>query len=60
MKKFALLTSLLCFSAILAWSQKIENVQIPLIGDQAIKFTGESTNGPITFPDEPGQYHPGI
>jgi peroxiredoxin (alkyl hydroperoxide reductase subunit C) len=37
-----------------AWSQKIENVQIPLIGDQAIKFTGESTNGPITFPDDYG------
>ena len=54
MKKFALLTSLLCFSVMFAWSQKIENVQIPLIGDQAIKFTGESTNGPITFPDDYG------
>jgi peroxiredoxin 2/4 len=55
MKKIALLTTLLCFGVLLSWSQKLENVQIPLIGDQAIKFTGESTNGPITFPDDYGR-----
>lgn len=55
MKKIALLTALICFSAVYAWSQKLENVHIPLIGDQAITFTGESTNGPITFPDDYGR-----
>src|SRR5512138_47670 len=55
MKKIVLLTTLLCFGVMFAWSQKPENVQIPLIGDQAITFTGESTNGPITFPDDFGR-----
>jgi peroxiredoxin 2/4 len=55
MKKIVLLTTLLCFGVMFAWSQKLENVQIPLIGDQAITFTGESTNGPITFPDDYGR-----
>jgi peroxiredoxin 2/4 len=55
MKKIALLTTLLCFGAIFALAQKPENVHIPLIGDHAITFTGESTNGPITFPDDYGR-----
>jgi peroxiredoxin (alkyl hydroperoxide reductase subunit C) len=38
----------------LTWSQKQENAQIPLIGDKAISFTGESTNGPINFPKDFG------
>lgn len=55
MKKIVLLTTLLCFGVMFAWSQKPANVQIPLIGDQAITFTGESTNGPINFPDDFGR-----
>jgi peroxiredoxin 2/4 len=54
MKKIVLLTTLLCLGVMFTWAQKQVNVQIPLIGDQAITFTGESTNGPITFPTDFG------
>jgi len=54
MKKIALLTLLFCFATLLTWAQKHQNAQIPLIGDQAISFTGESTNGPVNFPQDFG------
>ncbi len=36
----------------LVHGQDLSNVRIPLIGEQAPKFTAESTMGTITFPDD--------
>ena len=55
MKRIALLTLLICIATTLAWSQKQKDMRIPLIGEQAISFTGESTNGIINFPDDYGK-----
>ncbi len=55
MKKQALIALLICFATLPGWSQTRFNEQIPLIGDTAIAFTAESTNGPITFPQDYGK-----
>jgi len=56
MKKMIVLIALIGISMSTAWSQEKENrnFRIPLIGEKAPSFTAESTNGPITFPDDFG------
>jgi len=54
MKKVALITVTFCLFAMAAWSQSQEIAKIPLIGEKAISFTAESTNGQITFPEDYG------
>jgi peroxiredoxin 2/4 len=57
MKKMIVLIALIGISMSTAWSQEKENrnFRIPLIGEKAPTFTAESTNGPITFPDDFGR-----
>lgn len=50
MKQFSLLI-LISFISISVWSKKKE---IPLIGDKAPSFTGNSTNGVLNFPEDFG------
>ena len=56
MKKMIVLIALIAISMSTAWSQEKEdkNYRIPLIGEKAPSFSAESTNGPITFPDDFG------
>jgi len=56
MKKMIVLIALIGISISTAWSQEKDNrnYRIPLIGEKAPSFTAESTNGPITFPDDFG------
>jgi peroxiredoxin (alkyl hydroperoxide reductase subunit C) len=55
MKKTISLLVLLCFTAMISWSQKSDNSSIPLIGTKAPSFKAESTNGEINFPDDFGK-----
>ena len=55
MKKTTFLITVLSFSTILLWSQKKSDSSIPLIGSTAPSFKAESTNGPISFPDDYGK-----
>lgn len=52
MKKSHGLTLIIVFTATLLFSQNTSEVRIPLIGETAPSFTGESTRGKITFPDD--------
>jgi peroxiredoxin 2/4 len=52
MKKSLGLTFILVLTATLLFSQTTPEVRIPLIGETAPSFTGESTRGKITFPDD--------
>lgn len=55
MKKTILLLAIISISFSTAWSQNREQIRIPLIGDKAISFKAESTNGNINFPDDFGK-----
>jgi peroxiredoxin 2/4 len=57
MRKMIVLLAMIGFSLSTAWSQEKadRNFRIPLIGEKAPSFTAESTNGPITFPDDYGR-----
>jgi peroxiredoxin 2/4 len=52
MKRIISITILVVSWANAVLAQESQNNRIPLIGEQAPKFTAESTNGTITFPDE--------
>jgi peroxiredoxin (alkyl hydroperoxide reductase subunit C) len=54
MKKNFLIFVLLLIPMIQMNSQDVKIGRIPLIGDEAPSFTGKSTNGDITFPDDFG------
>jgi peroxiredoxin (alkyl hydroperoxide reductase subunit C) len=53
MKKITIFIILFSLTTTLTWSQG--KIKIPLIGEPAPKFTAESTNGKITFPDDFGK-----
>ncbi len=56
MKKLVVLIAMVLIPISTLWSQEKadRNFRIPLIGEKAPSFTAESTNGPITFPDDFG------
>lgn len=54
MNKKIIISIVLFFTVIQAWSQGKYTTRIPLIGEDAPSFTAESTNGQITFPDNFG------
>lgn len=54
MKKQFLIIVIFSFSVVTLWSQDLFNRQIPLIGDEAVSFKGESTMGMINFPEDFG------
>ena len=54
MKKIVLVSAMLMLSASIAWTQKPEVQNIPLIGSEAPAFKAVSTNGKISFPDDFG------
>jgi peroxiredoxin (alkyl hydroperoxide reductase subunit C) len=65
MKKRLYFISALVFSSLALWSQEDTKYTVPLIGEMAPSFTGQSTNGKISFPgDYAGKWkilfsHPG-
>jgi peroxiredoxin 2/4 len=52
MKKYIFLFLALIFSSFLARSQENEKIYLPLLGENAPSFTGESTTGVINFPED--------
>jgi peroxiredoxin (alkyl hydroperoxide reductase subunit C) len=52
MKQLLFTLTFLVLSVMLLQAQKSADTRIPLIGEQAPKFTAESTFGKITFPDD--------
>jgi peroxiredoxin 2/4 len=52
MKRSHILLLILVFAVNLSFAQDSSISRIPLIGEPAPKFTGESTTGTITFPDD--------
>ena len=52
MRKIIIIVMILPFFANISYAQDSIANRIPLIGERAPKFTAESTNGKITFPDE--------
>ena len=52
MKKLIIIIMILAFFENISYAQDSIVNRIPLIGERAPKFTAESTNGKITFPDE--------
>ena len=52
MKKYLFLFALFLFSSFLVVSQEKKNIYLPLLGEKAPSFTGESTTGIINFPEE--------
>ena len=51
MKRIIIMIMILAFCVNISYSQDSTVARIPLIGEPAPKFTAESTNGKITFPD---------
>jgi len=54
MKKYIFLFTVLLFSGFLVRSQENNKTYLPLLGENAPAFTGESTNGVINFPEDYG------
>jgi len=52
MNKYIFLFSVLLFSGFLVRSQENNKIYIPLLGENAPAFTGESTTGVINFPED--------
>ena len=52
MRKLAWLFAVIMFSSFQGWTQENTKVYLPLIGEEAPAFIGESTNGPINFPGD--------
>jgi peroxiredoxin 2/4 len=52
MKKYIFLFTAILFSSFLARSQENNKIYLPLLGENAPAFTGESTNGVINFPED--------
>ena len=52
MKKYIFLFTALLFSSFLTRSQENNKIYLPLLGENAPAFTGESTTGVINFPED--------
>ena len=55
MKKSILIAWLVILLASISTAQKLGNQRIPLIGSKAPSFHSQSTNGPVSFPDDFGK-----
>jgi peroxiredoxin 2/4 len=55
MKKYMIISTLLCFLMAASGLKAEDNVRIPLIGEKAPSFTAQSTQGEINFPSDFGR-----
>ena len=55
MKRLIMIAWLLVLLASISMAQKLGNQRIPLIGTLAPSFKSQSTNGPVSFPEDFGK-----